>query len=217
MAGLFGACRRRGSILLVLMLAGCQNPEVSPDEIQLHTVSSETVAPVTSVVGQGVPVAYQLAVVEHLNKPEMLVVVGSQPTWSERHQWAEPLSDGLERLVRIRLGSVPGVSRVIGGGRESGTPPRVRVTVRVDRCEGEILPDNLCRAVVDAGWRITSLDDPSAPALASGIFVREDDTWDGKDYERLKLLLRDLASDLADAVAGSLEEAVKPFQAASGQ
>lgn len=198
-------------ILWALLLAGCQTPAVSPEEIQLHTVSSEAVAPVTTAVGQGVPVAYQLAVVEHLNKPEMLVRIGPELDYSQRHQWAEPLSDGLERLVRIRLGSVPGVSRVLGTGLESGDPPPLKVMVRVDRCEGEILPDDLCRAVVDAGWRIERLDHPSAPVLASGVFVREDDSWDGKDYERLKLLLRDLASDLADAVAGSLEEAVKPF------
>jgi uncharacterized lipoprotein YmbA len=194
------------------LLGGCQSPTVSPEEIQLHTVSSETVAPVTTVAGQGVPVAYQLAVVEHLNKPELLVRIGPKLDYSDRHQWAEPLSEGLERLVRIRLSSVPGVSRVLGAGRESGDDPPLRVMVRVDRFEGEKLPDGLNRAVVDAGWRIVRLDQPSAPVLASGVFVREDDTWDGKDYERLKHLLRDLASDLAEAVAGSLEQAVEPFQ-----
>jgi len=198
-----------GAILLPLLVAGCQSSEVSPEEIQLHTVSSEEVAPVTTTPGEGIPVAYQLAVVAHLNQPEILVRVGGQLDYSQRHQWAEPLSDGLERLVRMRLGSVPGVSQIQPAGLESGDLARLKVTVRVDRFEGETLPDDLHRAVVDAGWRITRLDNTSAPALASGVFVREDDSWDGKDYERLKLLLRDLASDLAAAVAGSLEEAVK--------
>ncbi|MEZ5275420.1 MAG: ABC-type transport auxiliary lipoprotein family protein [Opitutaceae bacterium] len=190
---------------LAAMISGCTTP-VAPEEIQLHTVSSESVGPVTLAAGAGVPITFQLAVEEHLDRPELAVRSGAQIQYSERNQWAEPLEDGLGRLLRTRLAATPGVSRIVASGGAPGSPPRVAVTVVVDRFEGDVSLGGPGRAVVDAGWRIAPYGQPSASALASGIYVREAEGWDGRDYERLKIMLTELADDLADAVATSVSE-----------
>ena len=49
------------------------------------------------------------------------------------------------------------------------------------------------------------------PVLSSGLFVRENESWDGEDFEVLKQLLQQLAGDMADAVAESLEASIATF------
>jgi uncharacterized lipoprotein YmbA len=190
--------------------SGCTTPPVSPEEVQLHTVSSESVASITTSPGEGVPVALRLSVSEYLDQPELVVREGEAGLrYSPRNQWAEPLTDGLVRLLRNRLTREPGISRVLPMGIESDRTPVLLVAVRVDRFEGETLAGGMNRAVIDASWRIVRPDDRRGPALSSGLFVREAESWDGKDYELLKNLLKQLAADLADTVAVSLAGSVE--------
>jgi len=207
-ARMFDGAGRSGLGACILALWGCANP-VSPEEIQLHAVSSEAVVSVTMTSGEGLPVAFQISVSETLDQPEMVVrEVGTGLWYSPRNQWSEPLKDDLGRLFRTRLASAPEVSRILSPELESDVSPVLLVTVRVDRFEGERLPGGTGRGVVDATWRISRPDDRSGPALSSGLFVREADSWDGEDFEALKHLLQQLAADLADAVAKSLGESL---------
>jgi hypothetical protein len=84
--------------------------------------------------------------------------------------------------------------------------PVILVSVHLDRFEGETLTGGLNRAVIDASWRIVTTNDEAGPALSSGLFVREDESWDGRDFELLRHLLKQLAADLAGTVASSLTE-----------
>ena len=191
-------------------LFGCATPPVNPEEVQLHTVSSESVASITTSPGQGVPVTLRFSVSEYLDQPEMVVrEVGSGLRYSPRNQWAEPLTDGFERLLRNRLAEEPGISRVLSPGLESDRMPVLLVTVHLDRFEGETLTGGMHRAVIDASWRIVRSADQTGPALSSGLFAREAESWDGKDYELLKNLLKQLAADLAGTVAGSLAQSAE--------
>lgn len=191
-------------------LIGCATPPVSSEEIQLHTVSSESVAPVAASTGEGIPISLRLAVSEYLDQPELVVrEADASLSTSPRNQWAEPLEIGFERLLRNRLAEEPGISRVLPLGVESDRLPELLVMVFVDRFEGETLTGDMNRAVIDASWRIVRSADQTGPALSSGLFAREAESWDGKDYELLKNLLRQLAGDLADTVAKSLAQSVE--------
>ena len=191
-------------------LIGCASAPVSSEEIQLHTVSSESVAPVAASNGEGVPIALRLAVSEYLDQPELVVrEADASLHLSPRNQWAEPLEIGFERLLRNRLAEEPGISRVLPLGVESDRSPVLLVIVFVDRFEGEKLTGGMNRAVIDASWRIVRSVEQPGPALSSGLFAREAESWDGKDYEMLKNLLKQLAGDLADTVAGSLARSVE--------
>ena len=189
------------------MAAGCAST-VSSEEVQLHTVSSESVVSPATGPREGMAVTFRLAVAEHLDRPEIAVRSGAGLRYSERNQWAEPLEDGLDRLLRSRLVGAGGVSRVLPPEGGSGLLPELIVTVAVDRFEGETSPQGKGRALVDAGWRVARADDPYAPTLASGVYAREAEPWDGEDFERLRQLLTELADDLAEAVATSVSEAV---------
>jgi len=168
------------------------------------------VASITTSPGEGVPVALRLFVSEYLDQPALVVrEAGSGLQYSPRNQWAEPLTDGFERLLRNRLAEEPGISRVLPLGLESDQMPVLLVTVLVNRFEGETLSGGMNRAVIDASWRIVPVDDQTGPALSSGLYVREAESWDGKDYELLKNLLKQLANDLAGTVAGSLAQSVE--------
>ena len=173
-------------------------------------MSSESVAPVAASTGEGVPITLRLGVSEYLDQPELVVrEADASLRTSPRNQWAEPLEVGFERLLRGRLAEEPGISRVLPFGVESDRSPVLLVIVFVDRIEGEMLTGGMNRAVIDASWRIVRSAEQTGPALSSGLFAREAESWDGKDYELLKNLLKQLAGDLADTVAGSLARSVE--------
>jgi uncharacterized lipoprotein YmbA len=168
------------------------------------------VASITTSPGEGVPVALRLAVSEYLDQPELVVrEADASLRYSPRNQWAEPLESGFERLLRSRLAEEPGISRVLPFGVESDRLPVLLVIVFIDRFEGETLTGDMNRAVIDASWRIVRSADQTGPALSSGLFAREAESWDGEDYELLKNLLKQLAGDLADTVARSLAQSVE--------
>lgn len=71
---------------------------------------------------------------------------------SDDHRWAEPLRDGIARVVAETLTRDLGSSRVLASRMAAGTPVDYRVSIEVQRFDSSLTAG----ATIDALWTITT-------------------------------------------------------------
>lgn len=156
-------------------------PEQQTDPVRHFTLSGPAGAPAVTDAVRVRPV--QLA--GHLRNRSVAVRVSeNEVTYLDDARWAEPLDEALTQVLRNRL-------RSVGGGSV--------VAVQVQRCEPVRAEGNTVQFA--ATYTVTP---PSGP-VRSGTFAATPRVWDGRDHGALVGLLRDAATELADAVAATAE------------
>lgn len=156
-------------------------PEQQADPVRHFTLSGPAGAAGVADAVKVRPV--QLA--GHLRNRSVAVRVSdNEVVYLDDARWAEPLDEALTQVLRNRL-------RSVGGGSV--------VSVQVQRCE-PVRPEGNAVQLA-ATYTIT----PPAGAARSGSFAATPRSWDGHDHGALVGLLREAATELAEAVAAAAE------------
>jgi uncharacterized lipoprotein YmbA len=137
--------------LAALSLAGCVGSPAP--RIEYYTLASPNpgVAPPSSTspsvfVG---PISVPAAV----DRLQMVLSTGPHAvTISDDHRWAEPLRDGIARVVAETLSRDLASSRVLASRIGAGTPVDYRVSIEVQRFDSSLTEG----ATIDALWPITT-------------------------------------------------------------
>jgi hypothetical protein len=147
----------------------------------------------------------------YLHSKLMVVRTGTDEiNYAEFDRWAEPLDDGIRRMMKESLGSAGNVESVaLNSHGEDALDYEVRL--RVLACEG-VRGENGTGAIrFSMAWETWSVGTNST-VMKRGVFSASPSAWDGKDYGRLAL-------GLSEAIggAGKMLAADLPLSAASAE
>jgi uncharacterized lipoprotein YmbA len=186
------------AVLAAALAAGCAwaRPKADPTEFFVLEAAPSPKAP------RKQPPLVELAEVEvpeYLRGPRMAARSrGNEIEYDEFRRWAEPLPQGIARVLKENLAATADVSQAPVPGRK----PAYLLSVRVSAFEGLRLPANAGSVSVAASWELRPAGKPSA----RGRFASAPAAWDGKDYralarlesEALAALCRDLSRALLE-------------------
>ena len=96
-----------------------------------------------------------------VDRTQMVLATGSNRVEiSDDYRWAEPLRDGISRVIAENLSRDLGTSRVLARRAAAGTPVDFRVAIEVQRFDSSLADG----ATIDALWTVT----PSQGGARSG-------------------------------------------------
>ena len=188
---------RSVTLLWVLLLFGCTTatPAVHTHYL-MRTAAPDRAEPVSSPSQVGIR---GLTVAPYLDRPGLALETAPNQVRSARyHEWAEPLPEGLRRLLRAEL------SRELGSDVDDDATRATRWTyaidLTVDRFHGTASGD----ALLVASWRIERV--ASGDEVAHHRFARRRPLA-RPGYAALAEAQITLAQELASAIAASLDAA----------
>ena len=117
-------------------------------------------------------------------------------------RWAEPLEQGIARVVQETLRSARNVESVTADSHRAG-PLDWEVTIRILACEGVRAPGAECSVRFTAAWETRAAGNEAPPAKR-GVFAWPPAAWNGQDYGQLAGRLSQAAADLGQALAATL-------------
>ncbi len=131
------------------------------------------------------------------------IVVGSGPNEiaiEDFQRWAEPLGDGVSRIVRARLLASPAVASVEPQPFAFDADRDCDVSIVIRHCEGMAEPGGRSFARFAAEYEIVS-PGPAPRTIARGTFYAPEAPWDGRDYAQLAEMLYYSAASLGRVIA----------------
>jgi len=187
------------------LLAACSIPlpQATADTTRHFLLSPvKTAADAASPAGRWIVGVRAVEVAPYLRTKAFAVRRGpNEVGFLEYTRWAEPLEDGLARVLVEDLRGQPGVAGALAAPFRADEARDFEVAVRVTACEGTA--DGGIR--FEAQWRIIAPG--SAGLVAEGAYAAKDLRWDGRDHAQLAARLSEAAAGLARAVAGALPPA----------
>lgn len=187
-----------------LFAGGCQLiPEPAPDPTRFFVLTGPGL-PASTTSPQGT-LRLGLKSVElppYLRSRSLIVRNGrNEIAYEDYARWAEPLDDGIARVLRARLVVTPVVERVYAHPFPFNRERDFDVSVSVIRCEGTRGPEG-SSARFAAVVEITVAG--TGTVVSRQTIVAPDQTWDGQDYPSLVEALSASVGRLADAVVAQL-------------
>jgi uncharacterized lipoprotein YmbA len=187
---------RLGALALAAALAACVGAPAPREQFFTLASPNPGVAPPTSA-SPGVFVG-PISVPAAVDRTSMVLSTGpNQVEISDQYRWAEPLRDGISRVVAETLARELGSSRVLSSRMAAGTTVDYRVSIEVQRFDSSLDEG----ATLDALWTITPGTGTGA-ARNGRTFVHEADsahTPAGIAAAHGRALQR-LAADIANAI-----------------
>ena len=200
---------------IVAAYAGCSTPAASERFYALSDGSSSTGASATTTAGAlpGIVIS-AVTVPELVDRPQIVTRDGAnRVTVAEQQLWAEPLKNGIGRVLAVRLtkalADAGHPARVAAYPQTSIATPDFRITIDVQRFDAVPGGD----VVIDVLWSVRRTSDDSIrsgrtvaarpiPALSYDYTVH---AWS----EALEVLNKDIAAVLAQSDAMPAASAVK--------
>jgi hypothetical protein len=146
----------------------------------------------------------------------MVIRTGSNEIhFAEFDRWAEPLDEGIGRVLKAALGPAHSVDRVtLNSQGDDGLDYAVRIQVLA--CEGVRGENGTGSIRVALAWEIQPAG-TNEMAIKHGGFTAVPAAWDGKDYGQLASLLSKAVADAGVALAMDLpREARIPEKRSTG-
>ena len=191
-AGLFAL------IFLWFVSSGCAFLKPAESESRYYLLTSEipskgSAAHNKSDAGKVVRIL-PVDVANYLQNRSMAVRAGTnEVVFALFHQWAEPLSDGVRRVLAQDLVTLPGIRAVLTDQSAPAGETVYSVSVHVLQCEG-MRGDSKSLALFKAEWEITG-PGLKRNVLSHGTFQAPKSVWHAGDYD-------ELANELSRALAG---------------
>lgn len=134
--------------------------------------------------------------------------------FADYDRWAEPLDQGISRVLKETLGSARNVESVALNSRGEAALD-YEVLVRVQACEGVRAGTGGTSVHFAATWELRSLEEHPMTTVR-GRFTPDPVAWDGSDYGQLAARLGEAIAGLGRIIAASLPtEAAPPHTANS--
>jgi uncharacterized lipoprotein YmbA len=146
----------------------------------------------------------------YLDAKSMIVRRGdNEIDYRDYARWAEPLANGINRMLVARLHVSDRVARVFPQPYPFDVTRDVDVSVSVLRCEGRVLPDGKAVASFMCAVEIVRVGDkPGAigggEVLLRKVFEAPETEWREGDYAALAAILSDDVAKLADTIIAAL-------------
>lgn len=200
-----------GALFLLLLAPGCLSlPPAQPDPTRFYLLSvlsaSETAA---AIAPEAAPLRVGLRPVvlpAFLDSRAMVVRTGANEVRYEDYaRWAEPLDQGVARVVRAALADSPRVGAVLAYPFSFEADRDYDVTIRLLNCEGVREASGRGGVKVQAVIEIYSTG-AGAGLVARRVFTAGPETWNGRDYAQLAQALSRAVAELGQAVAAALPE-----------
>lgn len=197
------------SALVACVLTGCSllQPHSDPTRFYVLTVQSPSPKPAEStpqIAANRWKVGLrQVEVPAYLRSKAIVIRTGANEVYfADFDRWAEPLDQGISRVMKEALGSTSNVAEVTLNSHGDETLD-CEVAIRVLACEGVRVEHGTNSIRFAVTWQVRSLG--KNPALAQhGVFAPDAAPWDGKDYGRLAEGLSEAIARLSTTIAASL-------------
>jgi uncharacterized lipoprotein YmbA len=137
-------------VVITLLFAGCARTQPTSWYQLAATAGKQTdagtVATVQLIIGLG-----PLSLPEILNRQQIVTRSGaSRVELADRHRWAEPLQDNINRVMRENLAELLGTEQIIAYPWSRGTGVDYQIKIEIVRFEGK----GLEQAQLEALWSI---------------------------------------------------------------
>lgn len=196
--------------LVACALGGCAllQPHADPTRFYLLTAPSATPMPAASGEFKRWRIGLRLVEVpSYLRTKFMVVCTGTNEIhFADFDRWAEPLDQGISRVLKEALGSAQNVESVALNSHGDASLD-YEVTIQILACHGMRVPTGKSSIRFAATWEVRAVGTNSIE-IKHGGFTADAADWDGNNYGQL-------ATQLSDAVAaaGKTLAADLPMQA----
>lgn len=184
---------------MVALLAGC----ASPLEERFYTLSPAAVAQPATNAGRYRVAVGPVTVPALVDRPQIVLREGANKvTLAEQSRWAEPLEDGIERVVAGDLATLLDDAQVLAASQGAATGARCRVLLDVQRFDSMLGE----AAVLEVSWTVMEAD--AGVVHAGRSVIREPVAGPGYDAlvaahsRALAAASRDIAAALREGRAG---------------
>ncbi len=152
----------------------------------------------------------------YLRTKSMVVRTGTNEVhFSEFDRWAEPLDQGIGRVMKEALSSARNVESVSLNSRGDDSLD-CEVLIRILACEGVRVESGTSSIRFAASWEVRAVGTNSAATKCGG-FSADRVTWDGKTYAQLAERLSDAIASASIALASDLPMEAKPSLKATSE
>ena len=199
----------------LLLAAGCDGiiPPPQADPTRYYVLSGQALpaSPAAAVPAGRLRIGLRtVELASYLRTRSMIVRRGpNELALDEYHRWAEPLGDGIARVLRARLLANPAVGSAAMQPFAFDADRDYDVTVTVLHCEGSLPPDGRGVAYFEALVEIAT-PGPNPRIVARRVFSAPQESWNGSDFDRLAGLLSEDAGLLGQEIGTALTSAPPP-------
>jgi len=139
----------------------------------------------------------------YLRSKAMVVRTGpNEIHFAEFDRWAEPLDQGISRVMKATLSSARNVEDLALNSHGDDTLD-YEVTIRILACEGVRIENGKSTIRFAVTWEVRSVEKNSA-VTRRGVFTADPVAWNGKDYGQLAERLSEAVAGASKAVAADL-------------
>ena len=201
--------RWRAFLLAILAcgaLGGCAFLQPRADPTRFYVLTAPG-SPPENAAGGGVR-RWQVGlrsveVPAYLRTRFMVVRTGTNELeFAEFDRWAEPLDQGIGRVMQATLHSTGNVASLVLNSHGEG-PLDFETVIRIQACEGVRLESGSGAIALALSWETRSLG-TNATVVRFGEFKAPPAVWDGKDYGQLALRLSEAVAEASRAWAADL-------------
>ena len=145
----------------------------------------------------------------YLRGKSMVVRTGTNEIhFAEFDRWAEPLDQGISRVMKEHLSAAPNVASVTLNSRGDDTL-NCEVAIRILACEGVRVENGTSLMRFAATWEVRTVG-TNSKATKLGGFIADRVTWDGKTYAQLAERLSEAIASASIALAADLPMEAMP-------
>jgi uncharacterized lipoprotein YmbA len=187
-------------------LSGCALWQPHADPTRFYVLTVPSAPPERAADGESNRWKVGLRPVEvpaYLRSRAMVVRTGTHEIhFAEFDRWAEPLDQGISRVLKESLSSARNVESVALNSHGDDTLD-YEVAIRVLACEGVRVENETSAIRFAVTWEARSVEKNSTE-IRRGVFTADPVAWNGKDYGQLAERLSEAIAGASQAVAADL-------------
>lgn len=190
----------------ITFLHGCRigRPQQDPTRFYVLTVPGRTTESLARDEVQRYRIGLKpFEVPVYLQSKSMVVRAGTNEImFADFDRWAEPLAQGVSRVMKEELGEAPNVASVTLNSHESADLDFL-VSIRISACEGVRWEKGGSFVRFATSWEIQAVGTNALPNRRGG-FISDRITWDGRSYAQLAERLSGAVANASIALSADL-------------
>ena len=192
--------------LAAFALDGCALLRPHADPTRFYVLTAPSAPPKPAAEGEFKRWRVGLLLVEvptYLRTKFMVVRTGTNEIhFADFDRWAEPLDQGISRVLKETLGSARNVENVALNSHGDDSLD-YEVTIQILACHGMRVPKGQSSIRFAATWAVRAIG-TNSPAIKHGGFTADAADWDGNNYSQLATQLSVAVAAAGKALAADL-------------